>query len=193
MKMFKIPALFWLLLLVGVAACEKKSGKITNPSWSKFEVNDSAWSSGMGYSTVIGDSLLSLTFSAGRYIKEDDYFNTHSMITFYSIPLVSGRQSLYSVPFVQLREKALSGRPFVLFSTMIEAGEFFCTDYKVYVEDSLNNWLEIERQEDNFRKVWGSYSITMIKDTSILDGTCTRNTYGDTVRIRNAKFYAEPY
>ena len=43
MKIFKIPTLLLLLLLGMVAACEKKPGKITNPSWSSFEINDSFW------------------------------------------------------------------------------------------------------------------------------------------------------
>ena len=191
MKIFKIPTLLLLLLLGMVAACEKKPGKITNPSWSSFEINDSFWTSGKGYSTIIGDSLMGFNFSAGRYIKEDDYFSTHSQMFIASIPTKVGKYALSSIPHNQFGDQSLSGQPFALFSTMMEAGEFYCTDYKVYAADSLNNWFQIERQEDNFRKVWGSYSITMIKDTSFLDGTCTRNTYGDTVRIRNARFYAE--
>lgn len=191
MKIFKIPVLF-LLLAFAAQSCKKKSSN-TNPSWSNFEINDSAWISGVGHSTIIGDSLLILNFSAGYYIEEEDFFNVRSKIRLYSIPLKLGNHRLNEVPINKLGEEALSGKPFALFSTLIEAGEFFCTDYKVYADDSLNNWLEIERQEDNYRKVWGSYSITMIKDTSMLDGTCTRNTYGDTVRIRNAKFYAETY
>ncbi len=191
MKTIKVPVLLLLLVCV-TQTCKKKSGD-ANSSWSNFEVNDSAWSSGKGYSTIMGDSLINLSFSAGRYIKEDDYFSASSKMFIVSIPLEVGKHSLYSVPNNKLGDEALSGKPFALFSTMIEAGEFFCTTYNVYAGDSSNNWVQIERQEDNFRKVWGSYSMTMVKDTSISDGTCTRNTYGDTVRIRNAKFYAEPY
>ena len=191
MKVVKIFALL-LLLMCLMQACKKKKGN-TNASWSDFAINDSAWNSGRGYSIITGDSLMGFNFSAGHYIKEDNYFSASSKLLIASVPLQVGKHFLYSVPHDQLAEKTLSGQPFALFSTMIEAGELFCVTYKVYADDSINNWLEIERQKDNFRKVWGSYSITMVKDTSISDGTCNRNTYGDTVRIRNAKFYAEPY
>lgn len=59
-----------------------------------------------------------------------------------------------------------------------------CDAYRVYEPDSLNNWVQITKEENNYGEIWGNFSITFIKVDS-----CEGTPYPDTVRIRDGVFH----
>jgi hypothetical protein len=62
-----------------------------------------------------------------------------------------------------------------------------CYIYYMDTSDKKNNWVKINKQENNYKHIIGEFSATLIKDS---DECFLGNPYGgvDTLRIRNGKF-----
>ncbi len=58
----------------------------------------------------------------------------------------------------------------------------FCDGYEIWDADSLNNWVQITQENNDYSEIWGKFSATFIKVFSC-------STAPDTVRIRNANFH----
>ncbi len=59
-----------------------------------------------------------------------------------------------------------------------------CDYYQVYEADSLNNWVQITKEINDYGEIWGKFSVTYLKETG-----CPGSPYPDTVRIRNGAFH----
>lgn len=185
----------WVLCLFTMICCFafscKKVKKVVNKGNAGMEINGQPWQSDNGYMTVIYDSILTFNFAKGKFV-EGRFFSDETLLLL-SIRKQMGRQAMFDIPFSNYRpEEMLAGKGFSLFGTYLQQGHEVCSQYMVYKDDSLNNWMHIEREEDDFKKIWGSFSMTMVTDTSYnWGGNCAKNPYSDTIRIRNATFYAE--
>lgn len=63
-----------------------------------------------------------------------------------------------------------------------------CDSYEVYEEDSVNNWVRIDREQGNFKKIWGSFSMHLYRSR-----TCSESPRpeADTLKITNGTFVVE--
>lgn len=59
-----------------------------------------------------------------------------------------------------------------------------CDYYQVYEADTLNNWIQITKEVNNYGEIWGEFSVTYLKESG-----CPDSPYPDTVRIRNGTFH----
>lgn len=177
-----------LSLLPLLFACNKNK-TITTKGKAEAEINGVKWASNYGILNI-NDSLITFHFTKGEFIRGD--FSPNEYLRCFSAHQELGRQPLLDIPFHNLSSASIEGRGFALFNTYLQNGRKLCSQYMIHKEDSANNWIRIEREEGNFNKVWGSFSMTMITDTSWhWSGNCSRNPYTDTIRITNGTFYAE--
>lgn len=65
-------------------------------------------------------------------------------------------------------------------------GHITCDIYYCLESDSLNNWVQITRAENDYQKIWGTFSMTLLRHR-----TCVGSTYPDTLYIRDGEFYVE--
>lgn len=70
------------------------------------------------------------------------------------------------------------------FSTSQELGHVACDYYEIIEQDSINNWVRIDKQQDNFSEVWGSFEMHVYRTDS-----CKISEYPDTLMITDGKFH----
>ena len=66
----------------------------------------------------------------------------------------------------------------------LEFYDVLCDSYKVIGQDSINNWVKIDKEKNNFNDVRGSFSMHMYKE-----GGCSSALYPDTILITDGQFY----
>ncbi|WP_417589825.1 hypothetical protein [Owenweeksia hongkongensis] len=70
------------------------------------------------------------------------------------------------------------------FGTPQADGDVTCDIFNVIEQDSVNNWVRINKQQDDFKKVWGSFSLHLYRTES-----CSSTMYPDTLLITDGQFY----
>ncbi|MBX3163352.1 MAG: hypothetical protein KF900_02635 [Bacteroidetes bacterium] len=78
---------------------------------------------------------------------------------------------------VQIRTNAM-------FYTTWNDGDVLCEVFEALESDSLNNYVMITKQNNNYEEVFGTFSLTFIKTQD-----CEGRHYADTLRIRNGYFH----
>ncbi|WP_417589824.1 hypothetical protein [Owenweeksia hongkongensis] len=66
----------------------------------------------------------------------------------------------------------------------LEFYDILCDSYKVIGQDSIKNWVRIDKEKNNFNDVRGSFSMYMYKE-----GGCSSALYSDTILITDGQFY----
>lgn len=72
---------------------------------------------------------------------------------------------------------------FAAFYTSSDNQHSVCDNYLLILSDTVNNWLQITEEYNNFKELKGSFSATFIKVRN-----CSFS-YPDTVKIRNGTFH----
>ncbi|WP_417608626.1 hypothetical protein [Owenweeksia hongkongensis] len=70
------------------------------------------------------------------------------------------------------------------FGTPQADGDVSCDIFEVIEQDSVNNWVRINKQQNDFTKVWGSFSLHLYRTES-----CSSTMYPDTLLITDGQFY----
>ena len=67
----------------------------------------------------------------------------------------------------------------------LQGGDVACDYYDVLTSDTENNYIQIEGERNNYKEIWGNFSMTYIRTES-----CSPNSlWPDTVRLREGKFH----
>ena len=111
-----------------------------------------------------------------EFIKSNNNIRTE-FIYLTSIPKTLLRQNLYS----DFTNNDLASS---LYFTNDLEDDVGCDYYHVYEADSLNNWIQITKEVNNYGEIWGEFSVTYLKESG-----CPDSPYPDTVRIRNGTFH----
>ena len=148
-------------------------------------MNEKIWESSKGTLTVFNDSLFHISFSWGIYNKEYDIDTLGYSFTLLRKKL--GKQTLYNRSIEQVRVSLESTPPLFSFISSDQDGEMACDVFRPNELDSVNNWINITKQEGNFKKVWGTFSVTIKKE----EFPCSKLKYPDSMEIRNGSFYIE--
>ncbi len=59
-----------------------------------------------------------------------------------------------------------------------------CDTYYPIESDSINNWIHITKQENDYQEMWGEFSISLYKESG-----CDGSPYPDTVIVRSGTFH----
>ncbi|MBX3163054.1 MAG: hypothetical protein KF900_01120 [Bacteroidetes bacterium] len=76
-------------------------------------------------------------------------------------------------------------KTYAFFHTYWTDGDVFCENFDIPETDTLNNYIQITKQNNNYKEVFGVFSLTLIKTQD-----CKERQYpDDTMRIRNGYFH----
>jgi hypothetical protein len=70
------------------------------------------------------------------------------------------------------------------FGTMQDDGDAGCEYFDVNEADTLNNFVQITKQQNNFAEIWGNFSVSFNKISS-----CASGFYPNTIVIKNGYFH----
>jgi hypothetical protein len=170
---------------VWLSGCNKKQYQIESPTYGKttVEINGKEWKEDI--KSVIYNNNDRFEFSAFKYKKVDDVWVVFEILTFGDIRKNKN---------MQLIEKLQIGNPYTAnldsaynwssFGTTRDDGDVNCDYYRVWESDSTNNWIQITKEKDNYKEVWGTYSVTFLRESG-----CASSPYTDTLRFRNGSFH----
>jgi hypothetical protein len=77
----------------------------------------------------------------------------------------------------------LLAKTYSSFSTSQGDGDVLCDMYEVLESDSLNNWIKIETEKNNFTEMSGIFNVTLLRIR-----TCGSSLYSDTLKFTNGHF-----
>ncbi len=70
--------------------------------------------------------------------------------------------------------------------TMADDGDVGCESFELEQDgDSATNWVQVKRQNNDFKEVWGVFSVNLVKTQD-----CSERFYSDRILIRNGYFHA---
>jgi len=70
------------------------------------------------------------------------------------------------------------------FGTSQDDGDVGCDLFKVIESDSLNNWVNIWQEKDDFKEVWGTFQVSLYRVAG-----CASSPYPDTLRLTDGQFH----
>lgn len=174
------------LMLIVIDSCKKKDKQELETS--SFTINGNHWNSEKLSSSWQSDSKFSFSYGKGIH-KSGEIGNTYNtfdeILNFNLIDKKLGRQIIPIITFAAIAGLNQDSPPFAVFGTFHDEGCVGCEMFYVGGTDVENNWIEITKQEDNFKKIWGKFSLTMVKDS--ID--CDLAHYPNVIQIRNGEFY----
>ena len=180
MKTIKI--LLSISLFITVISCDKNN-KIPD-TWGAFEMNGTHWQAQKTSVNKINDTLFGFSLVKGKYWAEYDIDTAALSFNFLRKEL--GRKTVFNRRMEEWITTLENTPTIASFNLQNNDFGFLSEAFRPLESDSVNNWIEITKQEDNYKKVWGKFSITLIKE-----GTNQTPNYPDTLRIRNGSFYVE--
>lgn len=77
-----------------------------------------------------------------------------------------------------------STKAWAFFGTMQDDGDLGCEYFEVNEPDTLNNFVQITKQQNNFAEIWGNFSVSFNKTSD-----CPTGFYPKTVVIKNGYFH----
>ena len=77
-----------------------------------------------------------------------------------------------------------SSKAWSTFATSGDSGQGICEFFEINNGDSINNWVQVTKQQSDFGEIWGNISVSLKKIQK-----CYPNFYPDTVVIRNGYFH----
>ncbi|HTO15977.1 MAG TPA: hypothetical protein VLZ83_09405 [Edaphocola sp.] len=189
MKYLKIIILLAISSSLVLGGCKKKDkSKLSKAS---FTINGIEWKSdGVFFCQSLEDNF-SFTFARGvygDYSKKDPSFGYDESLTLGYVVKKLGKQYLPSLRLIDVGGMAIEDIPaYVFFGTRTEEGCVSCEQFIVDSNALDQNWIEVIKEEGNYKKIWGKFNLVMIRET----GSVRCNRYPDTIRIENGTFYLE--
>jgi len=172
-----------LTFCICLIACKKKVYEKETPTYgkTKTEINGVIWEQDI--KDVLFDDNGYFEFAAFKYKKIGGVHVVSEILSFNKIKPTNVRQTVKA----WIAGQSTNPNPFHLdarFGTSQADGDVSCDMFQILEADSLNNWIQITKEKDNYKEVWGTYSATFIR----LEG-CASSPYPDTLRMRNGSFH----
>ncbi len=167
-------ALFYITL---APACEKTK---TSHSYTENKLNGKAWESDNASLKLYENNKIGLVFQ--KYKKVDGID-----VVWYTLGIINfeqqlGKQRLYYFDFNDTSNTQTS-LSYGVYTVSQDDGDVGCDLLLIHEADSVNNWVEITEQENNFMHIKGRYSMTLTKWQ-----TCDASVTADTVVVREGTF-----
>lgn len=111
------------------------------------------------------------------------------LVSFEFIEICFGNKTMKKQPIFDLivkgdEEFSDSTRAWGGFYTMDDDGDAGCESFAINDKDSVNNWIKITKENNDFGEVWGNFSMSFTKTKN-----CDNKLYPDAVVIRNGYFH----
>jgi hypothetical protein len=176
------------ILLFTLSACNKTDK--SKASTASFIINGNEWKSDKMRFSWSSDKKFTVSYAKGLHsganLDGTDGFDEKISLNF--IEKKMGKQEIKTLRISNIGSvNEENSFPSAFFNTTSQEGCVGCEDFIVDSTNTADNWIEITKQEKNYRKIWGKFNLTMIKETP----GCDQPRYSDTIRIQNAEFYLE--
>ena len=166
-----------VLSILVVIGCKKDQIVQTSVHSMSVEINGNIWS---------GDTKVApserLNFYSITYKTIDGVKVNWEQMGFGYFDMSLARQRIY--PF----DTNAVFDPFIAksasFSTNQDDGDVGCDLFDVIEADSLDNWVQITQEKNNFGEVWGVFQVSLYR----VNG-CAASIYPDTLRLTNGTFH----
>ena len=179
-----------LLAMIIAFGCSYASYK-KNPSKSEEKfvatayINGAFWEADISSASLYGSTdLMGISFAKSKQI------NPHYSAPWENICMNLIRKHKEPQRLWKKRFDPRGGRdtlyPYGVFNIPQGDGHLLCHAYDVWDGDSVNNWVQITKEENDHQKLWGKLSMTLIRVRS-----CDEGDYPDTIVVRDCTFYAE--
>ncbi|AEV31830.1 hypothetical protein Oweho_0817 [Owenweeksia hongkongensis DSM 17368] len=176
------PFVITLLFVLGMISCERdETGDIETQGKASAKINGMDWGAEVN-SRHRGDKVSIIM----THFEEIDGM----MVPWEDIGISMIRKKEDSIQRIFMLDSLISTAPWLVttvsgsFSTNQELGHVQCDYYEVIEQDSVNNWVRINQQKNDFKKVWGSFSMHLYRTSS-----CSSTIYPDTLLITDGQFY----
>ena len=182
MKKISIISLMFLMLAC-LNACDKKqpTGERTTMGRAKVSINDAPWQCDwLAIIPTNNDSeLFNVMLAQGGNIK--DHFSASEIMSIQTFKNILGRQKLYNLGDFS---EAVADFKVVPYGHSGAICDWFLVD----TTNSAANWLEIYKEEDDFKKIWARFEMKMYKKEPNM---CDKGrNYPDTIRVKGEFFAA---
>lgn len=166
-----------VLSILVVIGCKKDQIVQTSVHSMSVEINGNIWS---------GDTKVApserLNFYGLTYKTIDGVTVTWENLSLGFFDMAQGKQRIY--PY----DTNAVFNPYLAKTASLEAyqadGDVGCDLFDVIEADSLDNWVQITREENNFGEVWGVFQVSLYR----VNG-CAASIYPDTLRLTNGTFH----
>ncbi|HRP89292.1 MAG TPA: hypothetical protein PKX92_04590 [Edaphocola sp.] len=198
-SIFTLSIIFIMIFIV--FSCRKNSKYYK--SYAQFNINNVFWKSDRTmhenadpYNFYNNDNIFSFYYGKEivmihekkevKYPKGKNIAYCRENLRFGAIQKKIGRQYFQSMTLAKLNQTpVIDLPPTPMFFTINEN-----LDVTYFFVDSNHldqNWIEITKQEHDFKKVWGKFNLVMVKDPT----TPAKYLYPDTLNIENGEFFVE--
>jgi len=167
-----------LILILFVSACEKKI--ITERSYTENKMNNKTWESDEVYALFVNGKI---GMSFQKYKKVEGVELVWYKLGLDCLDKKMGKQTLHYMLPSDPEYDYQSNPALASYNVAYLDGDVICDDFRIYEADSVNNWIEITEEEDDFRHIKGRYSMTLTKWI-----TCDESVTDDTLVIREGVF-----
>lgn len=179
-KLLLSSSLFMLLLLVMACETENREHEWPIDGYVTALVDGKPW----GGTVNLIERYYEFTLVLNQF-KEVNGVNQpmeHGEIIFIekksdTIQRIFERDSVIIQPYLMTQATGM-------FSTSQGESRVLCDFYEVIEQDSINNWVKVDKQLGDFNEVWGSFSMHLYRVES-----CSSSTYPDTLLITDGKFH----
>jgi len=172
-----------ILFCMCIIACKKKVYEKEMPTYGETstEINGVKWSNDI--KDVIYDEK-GFSFFAFKYKEVGGVHTVFEILSFHKIEQTKDRQTVRAWIIGQPSSNPDSIYLDATFTTTQADGDVSCDLFQILETDSVNNWIQITKEEGNYNEVWGNYSATFTRHSG-----CASSPYTDTLRMRNGSFH----
>lgn len=179
------------LVWLSFPSCVKNKDTSSLPSKVAMSINDHNWQSDTILLYQSGEITISFSFAKGIHNPnhQDNAGIAYDEVLHFSfIKKIKGKQML-NLPYYMQPENSDRYLPTTKFITYVDQGCVTCQGYYIDSTRMEENWVEIDRQKNNYQKVWGRFNLVLI-NRNLVDG-CKETGYPDTLYIKSQEFYLE--
>lgn len=186
----KNKSIHWSLVMVMAfgscyVSCKKDPSKSKEKFVATAYINGAFWEADMSSASLYGSTdLMSISFAKSKQINPH-YRAPWELIGITFIRKHKEPQKLWKKRFDSQGHRDTL-YPYGTFNIPQGDGHLLCHMYDVWDGDSVNNWVQITKEENAYQKLWGKLSMTLIRVRS-----CDEGDYPDTIVVRDCTFYAE--
>lgn len=178
------------------SACDKnKTPKQTEPEKPFFSMNfqGQVWKvDSINLDNTLNPNTM-FTFSAVDYGIENDVKYPKSRLSIGFLRKQVGKQRLTGAPIAEILDSVRIYSPsvptYLAVTSYQEHGHFLCEQFQVDNNDSLNNWIEITKQEGGYKKIWGKFQVTIFREG--IYNRCDNLRFPERFTTTSGQFYLE--
>lgn len=171
--------LFSLLIIICFSTCKKEEIVYSNGNASAL-MNGMLWESELR--TITRYDKIDVTMEKYKNVNGNSI--PWETISIQLIEKTDNKQNIIKSDSIKSYAPWNAVHAYGSFSTAQDDGDVECDFYRVIESDSINNWVRIDSENNDYNEVWGSFSMRLYRTN-----TCDASIYPDTLLISGGKFH----